>query len=135
MLINARPQTPGVGVAYRDYTWSTFARHDNCTRSTFAAALSFAMAPCLKKNHKILDEPGPSTKDTHASPIAGKTPTTNIHVAELATAVDGGNGSKYIDGTPSKGLLVIPFPPPWSTSTIDTLYTVAIVKICIRCYD
>ena len=35
---------PGVGVAYRDYTWSTFARHDNYTWSTFEAALSFAMA-------------------------------------------------------------------------------------------
>ena len=37
-------QMPGVGVAYRDYTWSTFARHDNYTQSMFAIALSFVMA-------------------------------------------------------------------------------------------
>ena len=47
-------------------------------RSTFAVALSFAMAlpqvkwpPYFKQNHEILDEPGPSTKDTHTSTIAG----------------------------------------------------------------
>ena len=37
------------------------------------------------------------------SPITGKTPTTNMHVAELAIAVDEGNGSKYSNGTPSQG--------------------------------
>ena len=42
----------------------------------------------------ILDEPGPPNKVTNASSTAGKTPTTNINIAELATAVDGGNGCK-----------------------------------------
>ena len=51
MLTNAGPQTPGVGVAYREYTWSTFARRDNFTRSTFAAALSFVMALPQKRNN------------------------------------------------------------------------------------
>ena len=31
-----------------------------------------------------------------------------MHIAELVTTVDGGNGSKYMDGTPRQGLLVIP---------------------------
>ena len=32
------------------------------------------------------------------------------HSKAAAVAVDGGNGSKYIDGTPSQGLLVTPPP-------------------------
>ena len=52
----------------------------------------------------ILDEPDNPNDVTHASPKAGKTPTTNI--AELATAVDGGNGYKCIDGIPSQGVHV-----------------------------
>ena len=67
-------------VAYRDYTW-----YYHTSR------------------HYRLQWHYHSAKDTHVPPIAGKTTTTNIHIAELATAVDGGKGSKYIDG-----ILVIP---------------------------
>ena len=54
----------------------------------------------------ILDEPDTSNDAANASPKAGKTPTTNI--AELATAVDVGNGYKCIDGIPSQGVHVNP---------------------------
>ena len=55
----------------------------------------------------ILDEPDPSNKVTNTSPTAGKTPTTNINISELATAVDGGSGCKY-NGIPSQGVHVTP---------------------------
>ena len=49
----------------------------------------------------ILDEPAAPTRDTRASLITAKTPTTNMLIAELASTVDGDDGSKYNDGTPS----------------------------------
>ena len=71
------------------------------TKDTYASLIAGKAAG-------ILDELCPSTRNTYTSPITSKTPTTNIHISELVTAVDGAKGSKYVDGTPSQGLLVIP---------------------------
>ena len=47
---------PGVDVAYRDYTWSMFARCNNYKWSTFAAAQLFAMAlPQKRKKSYDMD--------------------------------------------------------------------------------
>ena len=98
---------PGVDVACRNYTW--------CYHTS---------------RHYRLRWHYHSAKDTHVPSIAGKTTTTNIHIAELATAVDGGKGSKYIDGTPSQGLLVIP-----PMVDIDHRHINGRHRHIIHCYD
>ena len=57
----------------------------------------------------ILDEPASShSRDTHhTSPKAGRTPTTNMHIAELATVIDGGNGSTYNYGIVFQLILIL----------------------------
>ena len=75
-------------------------KDSECADSSIAALLSEG-ACLLDSSCSSMEQTPPKAKE--ASPKAGKTPTTPVRVADLATAVDGGNVAERNDSPPSQG--------------------------------